>query len=192
MTRIRFVTGNKGKVREASRYLEPLGFRVDSTPLPIVEVQATDLRTVAEAKLAAARQALGVADHAPVLIDDGGLFVDALRDFPGVYSSHALSTIGVPGILNLLAGETNRRARFRAVLGYWDGARSRFFEGECRGTIAHEARVGDHGFGFDPIFIPDDGDGSTFSEIPAEEKNRFSHRGRALASLVDALRASRS
>ncbi len=181
VTRIAFVTGNKGKAHEAETYLAPLGINVDAVKAPLVEIQGETLREVAEAKLVSAR------DHvqAPFMIDDGGLFIEALNEFPGVYSAYVLKTLGVPGILRLMAGVEDRRARFRAVVGYMtEAGEAHFFAGECQGTLANDAHAGAHGFGFDPIFIPD-GETVTFAEIPAAEKNKYSHRGKALAALGD-------
>ena len=69
----------------------------------------------------------------------------------------------------------------------WPDGRELCVEGMCNGTIAPEER-GERGFGFDPLFVPDDGDGRTFSLMTDSEKNEISHRGRAFVALVDALR----
>ncbi|TDA32431.1 MAG: non-canonical purine NTP pyrophosphatase, partial [Hadesarchaea archaeon] len=89
-------------------------------------------------------------------------------------------TIGNRGVLKLLEGVGDRRAVFRSAVGYCgrDG-RPLVFEGRVEGRISLEER-GTGGFGFDPIFIPDEGDGRTFAEMSVEEKNALSHRGRAI------------
>ena len=116
------------------------------------------------------------------MIDDSGLFVDALRGFPGVYSSHAYRTIGPRGILGLLRSSPTRAARFETAFLFHDGTTGRLVRGACRGAIARSER-GTGGFGFDPIFIPA-GHRTTFAEMSVEEKNRVSHRGRAARALA--------
>lgn len=183
--RLTFVTGNKGKVHEATEALRPLGIEVVPRDARPVEIQADTLEEISRAKC---EVLVGKVDP-PFIVDDGGLFVDALHGFPGVFSAYALKTIGVPGILKLMDGVEDRRARFRAVVTYHDGRETRSFAGQCDGRLIAEARTSGHGFGFDPIFVPD-GQTRTFAELPADYKNRFSHRGRALAALADHLRRS--
>ena len=181
--RITFVTGNEGKAHEAATALAPLGIEVEMRDLDPVEIQAAALEDIARAKC---EVLIGKLDP-PFMVDDGGLFVHALKDFPGVYSAHVLKTIGVPGILRLMEGVGDRRAHFAAVVGYYDGGAVRTFPGRCDGHIATAARHAGHGFGFDPIFVPE-GETQTFGELPAERKNAYSHRGRALAQLAAYLR----
>ena len=181
--RLTFVTGNKGKLHEATEALAPLGVQVVGSDLKPVEVQADSLHEISRAKC----EVLVGRVEPPFLVDDGGLFVTALNDFPGVFSAHALKTIGVPGILKLMEGVEDRRARFEAVVTLHDGAGLRSFHGRCDGALATQPRAAGHGFGFDPIFVPE-GQSRTFAELPAADKNRFSHRGRALAALAEHLR----
>lgn len=178
------MTGNKGKVHEATEALRPLGIEVAPHDAKPVEIQADTLEEISRAKC---EVLVGKVDP-PFIVDDGGLFVDALHGFPGVFSAHTLKTIGVPGILKLMEGVEDRRAHFRAVVTYHDGRETRSFAGQCDGHLIREARTSGHGFGFDPIFAPE-GQTRTFAELPAEYKNRFSHRGRALAALAEHLRA---
>ena len=178
-----FVTGNKGKAHEARTALAPLGIEVEQADLRPVEIQAETLEEISRAKCEVLAGRVG----APFIVDDGGLFVRALHEFPGPYSAFALKTLGVPGILKLMEGVEDRRASFRAVVSYHDGRRVHLFPGRCDGRLTTEPRAAGHGFGFDPIFVPE-GQERTFAELPAESKNRFSHRGRALAGLVDHLR----
>lgn len=184
--RLTFVTGNKGKLHEATEALKPLGIDVVGSDLKPVEIQAESLHEISRAKC---EVLVGRLDP-PFIVDDGGLFVAALNGFPGVFSAHALKTLGVPGILKLMEGVEDRRARFEAVVSLYDGREVRSFHGRCDGTLTREPRAAGHGFGFDPIFVPE-GQARTFAELPAEYKNRFSHRGRALAGLVELLRLRR-
>lgn len=176
-----FATGNPGKLREARAKLAPLGHQVEQWDHGYPELQADTLQEVAAFGL---EQLEGRIDP-PFLLEDAGLFVDSLGGFPGVYSSYAFGTLGWEGILRLLAEATDRSARFRAVVGFHDGAQHRFFEGVVEGTIAKEGR-GEHGFGFDPIFVPE-GHDRTFGEMTTEEKGELSHRTRALDRLVEHL-----
>jgi XTP/dITP diphosphohydrolase len=174
------VTSNADKVRELAAALEPAGHTVAQRALEYPEVQAATLAEVVEFGLE--RLAQRHAGEA-LLIDDAGLFVDALGGFPGVYSRYAYDTIGPAGVLTLLGDGAERSAEFRCVLGLLlpDGGRQQF-RGRCYGRITRAPR-GDGGFGYDPVFVPA-GDERTFAEMPLAEKNAVSHRGRALAALA--------
>ena len=175
-----FVTGNKGKLEEARARLAEVGVDVVQADLAPVEIQADTLQEVARAKAEDVARRLDGA----FFLDDAGLFVDALNGFPGVYSAHALRTLGVPGLLKLLDGVADRAARFEAVVAYREpGAPLALFTGVARGRIAETPRSGGHGFGFDPVFVPE-GREETFAELDTATKNRLSHRGRALDQLV--------
>lgn len=182
-----FFTTNKGKVAELAAQLAPRGLAVRQDARGYPEVQAGTLEEVAQA---GADWLLANGATAPFLLEDSGLFVDALKGFPGVYSRHALDTIGLQGLLALLQGQAGatRAARFEACLLYVDPAgRRHAFVGRCAGRIAEAAR-GAGGFGFDPLFIPDGGDGRTFAEMAAAEKAALGHRGRAVAAFLEHLR----
>jgi XTP/dITP diphosphohydrolase len=181
--RLTFVTSNKGKLHEATTALAPLGIEVVGSDAKPVEIQGETLEEIAQAKA----EVLVGRVPPPFIVDDGGLFVHHLKGFPGVFSAHALKTIGVPGILKLMEGVEERRAHFAAVVGFHDGREVRLFPGRCDGRLIHAPRSDGHGFGFDPIFVPDGFD-QTFGELPADVKNKVSHRGKALAGLVARLR----
>lgn len=133
-----------------------------------------------------------------VLADDSGLEVDALEGAPGVKSARfAADELGLSGnapdasnnakLLRLLADapSARRTARFRCALALIGGGVDRVFEGACEGRIGFAPR-GEHGFGYDPLFLPDDAGGEkTFAELGEAEKNRISHRARALARLKE-------
>lgn len=118
--------------------------------------------------------------------DDSGLEVDALDGEPGVYSAHYSGSrdteANMQMVLDKLGNNENRTARFRCVISLILNGQEYFFEGSAEGRIAAE-RSGKAGFGYDPIFMPDDYE-RTFSEMTAEEKNKISHRGKAMAKLV--------
>jgi XTP/dITP diphosphohydrolase len=194
-----YVTTNPGKVREAVSYLGEEA--VQQVEYDYVEVQAPDLTTVAAE---GAREAHAHADG-PVLVDDAGLFVHAFDGFPGPYSSYVEETLGVERVQQVVAAEPAdaRDAHFGCVLAYCDGesvgsatelepsgpATVTVVEGDPP-VVCFEGRVdgrivpprGEGGFGYDPIF---EHEGRTFAEVPPEEKNRVSHRGRALAAFAN-------
>lgn len=126
--------------------------------------------------------------------DDTGLEVDVLKGDPGVYSARyagepADSIKNIHLLLQNLEGISNRTAHFRTVITLLlDKQKPIFFEGVVEGEIA-ETETGHAGFGYDPIFIPN-GFNCTFAEMTAEEKNRISHRGKAVEKLVNYLNKS--
>lgn len=121
----------------------------------------------------------------PVIADDTGLEVTALDGAPGVWSARyageeATYEENWRKLLDELDGTEDRSARFRTVICYVDADRVLFAEGEVRGEIT-TAPKGDQGFGYDPVFRPDTAE-TTFAGMSTEEKNRISHRGRAVAA----------
>lgn len=124
--------------------------------------------------------------HRPLMIDDSGLFVDALKGFPGVYSAYVFKTVGCDGILKLMKGFENRSARFECCIGFLVPGKDPFIaKGISKGTIS-EAKVGTGGFGYDPVFIPE-GYTKTFAQLDIPEKNKISHRGRAIEAFLKEL-----
>lgn len=180
------ITGNRGKFAEISSLLAGYGIEAVQLPLPTLEVQSESLREVVLAKAASVS---GIAST-PFIVEDSGLFIEALGGFPGPYSSYVFKKIGNEGILRLMRGVRDRRAEFRCVIAYSPSRGViRVFEGRVRGCISEEAR-GSRGFGFDPIFVPE-GHSRTLAEMTTEEKNRVSHRGRACRLLAEYLTARR-
>jgi len=170
-------TGNRHKYREARRVLSELGVELRLLEVERVEIQADDL---AEIAVYSAEQT--AAGDRPIVVEDAGLFIDHYGGFPGPYSSYALRTIGLRGVLKLMDGVGEREASFQSAVAFRHGDEIRCFRGVVRGRIARSIR-GTGGFGYDPIFIPDEGDGRTFGEMTSEEKNALSHRARAFRSL---------
>ncbi len=133
-----------------------------------------------------------VRDHYGVacFADDTGLEVNALHGAPGVYSARyagpqRLAADNLAKLIQELSGSADRSAAFRTVvaLSGLPGQATRTFAGEVAGHIA-EAPRGTGGFGYDPIFVPAEGDGRTFAEMSGTEKNQISHRARAVAALI--------
>ena len=183
--RILFLTSNEGKLREAKHALEPRGYEILSQNVQFVEIQAKDLATVAHNKIEQFAKYLG-AECEGVMVEDAGFFIDEHPGFPGVYSAHILESLGLEGILRLMHGRKNRGAEFRATIVLQIESEKIVAQGWCRGRISEEIR-GKGGFGYDPLFIPDDGDGRTFAEMTLDEKKVLSHRGNAMEQLVTLL-----
>ncbi len=187
MTTFVLATANPHKSEEMRAVLSPLGVELVARPPDVAEVDETGA-TLEENALLKAR-ALVAATGRPAIADDTGLFVDALGGRPGVRSARyagesASYDDNVTKLLEELeAVPAPRRARFITVIAvaYPDG-RQFCVEGWLEGTIAL-ARAGDQGFGYDPVFVPDDTDGRTLAQLTPEEKNDVSHRGRALRVL---------
>jgi len=124
----------------------------------------------------------------PCFADDTGLEVEALNGAPGVYSARYAGEDGnsennMDKLLAELDSMTNRKAQFRTVIAYINNIGKEYlFEGSVQGEIL-QARQGGEGFGYDPIFLPED-ETESFAEMSAERKNAMSHRGRAMRKLV--------
>ncbi|MEO1103206.1 MAG: RdgB/HAM1 family non-canonical purine NTP pyrophosphatase [Pseudomonadota bacterium] len=186
-------THNKSKLAEFSELLRPRGTTIVSAGeagLPEPEETETTFKGNAALKAEAATRATGLT----ALADDSGLAVDGLGGDPGIYSARWAGpskdfAAAMARVLDLLSegGHTDpaaRRAQFIAVLALSrPDAPTLYFEGVTQGHIA-PAPCGSEGFGYDPIFIPDDGDGRTFGEMSAAEKHGetapLSHRARAV------------
>jgi len=186
--RLVLATANPDKAREIADALS--GFELLPRPDDVPEVDETADTLEGNARLKA--EALCKATGEPAVADDTGLEVEALDGRPGVYSSrysgpNATYADNVNKLIQELDGKENRRARFRtvALVSYPDGSEL-LAEGIVDGSIAPEAR-GDEGFGYDPVFVPDDGDGRTFAEMTLAEKQQVSHRGRAFRALAEKL-----
>lgn len=179
MRKVQLITSNPGKLREFRAALEPLGYEVVHLPLEVEEVQADTLEEVVVDCMRRIRDQK-VKDF---IIDDSGLFVDALKGFPGVYSSYVLKTLGCQGLLKLMEGVDDRSARFECCVGCsLEGRKDIILAERCDGRIIGAMR-GQGGFGFDPVFAAT-GEERTFAEMPLAEKNLISHRGKAIKSLA--------
>ncbi len=188
-------SANPDKVREIEAILLNCGVVLEPRPKEIADVEENADTLEGNARLKAS--AIAVATGSAALADDTGLEVDALGGAPGVRSaryagepSDADANIGKLLKELLAVGATTteqRRARFRTVvLVQWPDGTETIATGVVEGHIALE-RVGDGGFGYDPVFIPDGGNGRTFAQMGAEEKHAMSHRGRALRTLAEEL-----
>ncbi len=176
--KIYFATGNINKVKEAKSILKDVD--IEQIKIDYPELQGS-LEEVAEFGAKYVYEKI----KKPVIVEDSGFFVKALKEFPGTYSRFVYETIGNKGILKLLEGVENRDAYFKAVIGYCDEYGVKLFIGKVEGYVAYEER-GSHGFGYDPIFIPK-GYNKTFAEL-GEEKNKISHRKKAFEKFYEYLK----
>jgi XTP/dITP diphosphohydrolase len=182
-------SANPDKVKEISAVLGDAGIELLPRPPDIPDVVEDADTLEGNARLKAVAVCAGSGQAA--VADDTGLEVDALDGAPGVYSARyagedATYADNVAKLLAALDGmpADKRTARFRTVVivRYPDGDEV-VADGWVDGTIATEPH-GDHGFGYDPIFVPDGGAGRTFAELAPDEKHAISHRGRALRELA--------
>ncbi|MEM0493010.1 MAG: XTP/dITP diphosphatase [Candidatus Thermoplasmatota archaeon] len=183
MKRIYFITSNKGKYNELRHKIESSGYNIilEQKDMGYPEIQADTLEEVAEYGIRYIRDRCSD----PCIIEDSGLFINALKNFPGVYSKYVYLTIGLDGVLRLMSDKKNeeRSALFKSVFAYVDDkSEPVLFTGECKGLISDSIR-GTHGFGYDPIFIPSGSD-RTFAEMSTKEKNHYSHRGKSMDKLL--------
>ncbi len=190
--RLVLATANPDKAAEIADILAAAG-SVELLPRPpeVGDVEETGETLLDNARLKA--RALAGVTGLPAVADDTGLEVDALGGEPGVYSARyagegATYADNVAKLLASLAAlvdvDGDRRARFRTVaLVAWPDGTETWAEGSVEGTITPEVR-GSAGFGYDPVFVPDEGDGRTFAEMRPEEKHGLSHRGRAFRALA--------
>ena len=182
-------TRNKGKTAEIRSLLE--GFPVeirnldDFGPIPEVEEDGETFDDNAYKKASFAAKVLGF----PALADDSGLTVDALGGAPGVYSARYAGEDATDEdrwrkLLEEMKGKNDRKAAFECVVSIAvPGGAALTYEARCEGVIA-EKPSGENGFGYDPVFYYPPLK-KTFAELTQEEKNRISHRGKALQEIRD-------
>ncbi|MFY3740558.1 MAG: XTP/dITP diphosphohydrolase [Candidatus Nitrosomirales archaeon] len=179
MKKLYFATSNKNKFREASKILTNYGVRLYMKKLDLLEKQSDNPVMIASAKAMDAWRIL----HNDVIVEDDGLFIDALEGFPGPYSAFVYRTIGNEGVLKLMKNATNRRATFQSIIAYCGhGFTPKIFRGEVRGTITKTRRG--RSWGYDPVFIPKHSGELTFAELKSK-KNELSHRKLALEHFAE-------
>ena len=185
-----FVTNNAHKLEELRAIL---GEGIEMLSLKDIGCEADIPETAATLEGNAALKAEYIYRHYGLdcFADDTGLEVEALGGAPGVYSARYAggdghdSEANMRRLLRELEGVENRKAQFRTVICLIEGGEERLFEGIVRGSIT-ERKQGTSGFGYDPVFRPEGYD-ETFAEMGSDEKNRISHRARAVQRLVEYL-----
>lgn len=190
--KIVFATNNKHKLEEIARLLDGQHEIVSLEQIGCREDIPEDHDTLQENALQKARY---IKEHYgyDCFADDTGLEIEALNSEPGVYSARYAgpakdSAANMRKVLEKMNGVGNRKARFRTVIALILNNREHLFEGQVDGEILTE-KHGEAGFGYDPIFRPDGYPGS-FAEIPMDEKNKISHRGRATRKLCEFLKSA--
>ena len=184
-----FATSNANKIREIQsllpenftlKGLNDIGFTDD------IPETADTIAGNSMLKAAFIAKKLGI----PCFSEDTGLMIDALDGKPGVRTAryagdNACNQDNISLVLQQMNGKTERSARFVTVITFFDGKTFQQVEGICKGSIA-TAQKGNDGFGYDPIFIPEN-DTRTFAEMNLSEKNKFSHRKKAFAKFMQLL-----
>lgn len=190
MTSICFATNNPNKLAEI-RQMVPATVEIKSLKDIGCEEELPETQETLEGN--ALQKANYVLEHygVPCFADDTGLEVAALNGEPGVYSARYAgpqrsNADNISLLLSKLADKKDRSARFRTVIALVGLDKEYLFDGIVEGIIGEELK-GEGGFGYDPVFYPE-GCEITFAEMPAADKNAISHRGRAMAKLLDFLR----
>ncbi|WP_312556748.1 RdgB/HAM1 family non-canonical purine NTP pyrophosphatase [Empedobacter brevis] len=183
-----FATHNNNKVKEVTKMLPSYLSMKSLTDIHFFdEIEETGETFEENAQLKA--KIIFEKTGKNIFADDSGLVIEALNGAPGVYSHRYAGTgrdeDNIAKALKELEGKTNRKAYFISVFCLILNGKEYFFEGRVNGTIATEI-LGDNGFGYDPIFIPD-GHTKSFAQMTAEEKNTISHRGKAVEKLNEFL-----
>ena len=190
MKKLVFATNNVHKLEEIRAIL---GDKVEILSLNDIDCHADIPETADTLQGNAALKAQYIYENYGLdcFADDTGLEVEALNGAPGIYSARYAggeghdSEANMKKLLSEMQDKDNRRARFRTVICLIEGGKEHFFEGIVNGSIIRE-RKGGAGFGYDPVFIPD-GYSETFAEMGNDEKNKISHRARAVQKLCEYL-----
>ena len=168
-----FITGNKGKLKEAQAIIP----NVESVEFDLPEIQSMDPKEVISEKLKEA-----IKEHeGEFFVEDTSLYIECLNGFPGPLIKWMLDRIDDTGIGELVSKYDNNKAIAKTVIGYIDGREIHFFSGEIKGSITPTPK-GEFGFGWGKIFKPE-GYEKTFGEMTPEEKNTLSMRKIALEKL---------
>ena len=175
MTPFVLVTSNRGKIAEARL---AMGTDLEAVELDLPEIQSLDYLEVVRAKADEAWRRLG----RPLVVEEAGLDLAALDGFPGPLVKWMLQAVGAEGLARTAHALENRRASARCFLLYKGGDREVIAEGRTEGILVLPPR-GSHGFGWDPVFLPD-GSASTFAELTGAGKGAVSHRGKAWRDLA--------
>ena len=189
-------SNNKGKIREYKELLEPLGFQVYSQGEENIRIDVDETGSTFEQNAVLKARAVYEASHCCVISDDSGLEVEALGGEPGLYSARykGLETEHERrlAVLKGLEGSDNRKARFVTCICFMDeNGEEHLFTGIWNGEIALEEE-GTNGFGYDPIFISEDGNGQTTASLPLSFKETYSHRAKAVREMISWLQSRNS
>jgi XTP/dITP diphosphohydrolase len=179
------VTSNRHKFEEISALFDEAGISLEWRQMKYEEIQEDTTEIISYRSCVEVRKFL----HDDFFLEDTGLYVPALHGFPGPYSSYVNETIGYAGLQRLVDGK-DRTAYFKTVISLSINRGIIQFGGILKGKISAEAR-GVTAFGFDPVFIPE-GEDLTLAEMDIDDKNRLSHRGKAVSILIEYLLSSKA
>ena len=209
--KLTFATGNSGKLREASEILGE-GFELVSLAQAGITEDIPETGNTLRANSIQKAQYLYDKIGCDCFADDTGLEVDALGGAPGVYTARYAGDdkdfdrnmdkvlyelqrmegeASMAASLGMKVKTVSRRARFKSVITLIIKGELHMFEGTLEGVIARE-KSGNGGFGYDPIFIPDEYPGKTLADITEDQKNEISHRGKALRAMAEWLKSQNS
>ncbi len=200
MDKLLVATTNKGKLKEFREIFKDFGIQVLSLDDMAEKISVEEDRETFLENAVKKVKIYGDFYKMPVVAEDAGLQVEVLGGYPGVYSARFYNIefggreegenpdkANIKKLLRLLEGEKNRKARFVSVVVFYKPEDFGLWaEGYCEGQITQKPR-GEKGFGYDPVFIPE-GYTKTMAELEPEEKNRISHRGKAVRKLVKMLK----
>jgi XTP/dITP diphosphohydrolase len=179
-----FATNNIHKFNEAREALAEHEISVGMLRIKGSEIQSDSIEDIARTAVIGAFKKCNL----PIIVEDAGLIIHALNGFPGPYAAYAYKTIGNKGVLKLMENIEKREAKFQSVIAYHSSELEtpKCFKGEVIGEITTEERTGNEksGFGFDPVFKPANAN-KTFAEMGIKEKNRHSHRAKALRKFAE-------
>jgi XTP/dITP diphosphohydrolase len=179
-----FATNNFNKFNEASKIFSKYRITLVMLKVKDFEIQSDSLEEIALKSVKEVVKKYSL----PIIVEDAGLFINVLNGFPGPYSSFVYKTLGNKGILKLMEKMENRKASFKSAIAYYsnDLEKPICFCGETIGIISRFKKDSnkDTAFGFDPIFKPEKSK-KMFGEMTLIEKNRYSHRIKALKKFLD-------
>ena len=189
MDTIIFATNNQNKVKEVRAVLGGI-FNIITLKEAGIDIDIPEPHDTLEANATEKSKTIFQLTAKNCFSEDTGLEVDTLNGEPGVKSARYAGEErsfddNIDKLLANLSAIQNKTARFRTVISLIQDGKEYFFEGVCPGKIISE-RKGENGFGYDPVFVPD-GSIKTFAEMDMDEKNKFSHRKKAMQKLIDFL-----
>lgn len=191
METIILASNNKNKLKEITEKVKEAEFKIISQSEAGYDIEVEETGKTFEENAILKAEAIYKISNIPVIAEDSGLEIDCLNGEPGVYTKryageNATSQDKIEKVLKLMENveESKRTARFRCVICYIDEkGEKHIFDGSCEGKITYEP-YGTDGFAYDPIFLYDT---RTFAQMTSEEKNKISHRGKAVNKLVEYL-----
>lgn len=173
--KITFITGNKGKLEEASKIIDGM----EQFDIDLVEIQSLDPKEIISAKLEEARKQV----EGNIVVEDNGLYIETLNGLPGPLIKWFMKTLDNEGLFEIVNNFENKKALAKVIVGVcFQNNHVEFFEGSISGTIVSPR--GENGFGWDKIFMPGGYD-KTFAEMTQDEKNEISMRKVAFQKLKD-------